>query len=167
MPILVKNIVRFGGKQEDIDKLLAYIHDDKEDLPITFDKIIPRPKTAEECPKEYLLNENSHIEIDKDYPFLDWLEWQIANWNTKWDAYDQYFANPKMLIFFTANSFPAKVLTKLTEIAKSYNTIITAEAAREDYCEDYGYYFMVGGNAFYEPLDGNHEKHARKVWEEY
>lgn len=56
----------------------------------TYNSVVPSPKIKEECPKEYLINENSHVQILEDRPWFDWYKWNIDNWGVKWDACDPY-----------------------------------------------------------------------------
>lgn len=56
----------------------------------TYEAVIPSPKIKEECPKEYLINENSHVQILEDKPWFDWYRWNSSNWGVKWDACNSY-----------------------------------------------------------------------------
>ncbi len=45
---------------------------------------------------------------------LDWYEWSIENWGTKWNAYDCKFKNPTTVLFDTAWSAPLPIILKLS-----------------------------------------------------
>lgn len=91
--------------------LKFHYHDDKgekiraiesllkgEDSPLDFNKIIPMPKEQED----------------------NWYNWSIANWGTKWNAYDVTLATKgdwKLVYrFSTAWSIPEPVIKKLAEM---------------------------------------------------
>ena len=62
---------------------------------IDFEKIVPgRPNTEGE----------------------DWYDWSIANWGTKWNAYDIEKIDDNTLLFNTAWSMPQPVIIKLSEM---------------------------------------------------
>lgn len=56
----------------------------------TYEAVIPSPKTKKECPKEYLMNEESYSQALEDRPWFDWYRWNSSNWGVKWDACDAY-----------------------------------------------------------------------------
>ena len=53
-----------------------------------FEKVIPSPKTKEECPANCIINKGSHIELEAERPWFDWYKWNWRNWGTKWNSYD-------------------------------------------------------------------------------
>ena len=84
-----------------------------------FNKIIPQPRTVEECPSEYVIPEterkNSGIEILVDKPWFHWYSWRWDNWGTKWGACDTYKVDENTISFSTAWCPPLKVIEKLSE----------------------------------------------------
>lgn len=70
-----------------MDKYLTS-SDTDEPSRFDFEKVIPSPRTKEECPKEFLTNEYSHIERLEERPWFDWYKWNWRNWGTKWNSYD-------------------------------------------------------------------------------
>lgn len=51
----------------------------------------------------------------KEYGQASWYEWSIANWGTKWNAYEIERVSDTVIRFQTAWSMPAKWLEKLIE----------------------------------------------------
>jgi hypothetical protein len=84
-----------------------------------FNTIIPRPKVLDDT-----------ISPDRDHPqnrlaeketgFSNWYDWAIANWSTKWGAYDfderERGDGRYVFKFETAWSFPEKPFRKLAEM---------------------------------------------------
>jgi len=50
------------------------------------------------------------------YGFNNWYDWNVANWGTKWDAYDTYTFNEITTSFNTAWSPPIKAIQKLADL---------------------------------------------------
>lgn len=121
MPNHVKNVLTFKNlKKEDIDFLVNTITIESEDTPSTywidFNKIIPEPRTEDECPDEYKVNKDSHVRLYDDKPWFDWYKWRNEFWGTKWNAYDRYSMigdNTLTLVFSTAWSTPERVIKRL------------------------------------------------------
>ncbi len=92
MPNWVTTEIKIRGKAEDLaafvkKHIVTYKYDNgrSEDM-LDFETIIPSPKTIEECPKDCIANENSHIVIEEDRPWFDWYKWNINYWGTKWNS---------------------------------------------------------------------------------
>lgn len=86
---------------------------------IDFDLIIPEPRYKKDCPKDCIVNKDSHVMEDKNRPWFDWCAWRNKYWNTKWGAYDGYTHTGKTYIimyFQTAWSFAYPVAEKLAEL---------------------------------------------------
>ena len=127
IPNHVRNVVKIKGIPKDkIDYMLnklavkyVPIGGMKEEWIIDFDLIIPEPRYKSDCPKRYQVNSKSHVEEDKDRPWFDWYEWHIANWGTKWNAYDGYTIIGKTqltFVFNTAWSMPTQIYSLLGEL---------------------------------------------------
>lgn len=69
-----------------------------------YDKIIPEPRTLEECPLDCVVKENSCIEIDEVRPWFDWYKWHIKYWGCKWNASDVSIVRNKcvLTIYFSS-----------------------------------------------------------------
>ena len=124
MPNHVRNVVKISKiKPEEIEMILdmtaTLLHDSKtseEQYMIDFDKIIPEPRFESDCPDEYKVNKESHIERLLDRPWFDWYKWHIDHWGTKWDAYDCYTKIGKsyiQFVFSTAWTVPIPIIQRL------------------------------------------------------
>lgn len=122
MPNHVRHVLKFNNlKGEDIRFILDTISTGLEKAGelhhyIDFDKIIPEPRTEDECPDDCKVSEHSHIMEDEAKPWFDWYTWHLNYWGTKWNAYDGYTKTGKtwvMFVFSTAWSTPEPVIRKL------------------------------------------------------
>lgn len=128
MPNHVKTVVKFKNlKEKDKDFIKEMIarpltekdtlfRADRPSWIIDFDKIIPEPRSKEDCPAGCLITEKSHVVIEDDRPWFNWYEWHLAYWGTKWNAYDGYTEEGKSyltFVFSTAWSVATPVITKL------------------------------------------------------
>lgn len=134
---------------------------------IDFDKIIPEPRDIRDCPKDCIVNKDSHIEEDKDRPWFDWYTWRNKYWNTKWGAYDGetiHTDHTVTLWFQTAWCPPTPIYQKLAEIGYE----LEVKWADENYGENCG-------KAIYKPSEqrwnitkanemGNPVLFASKLW---
>lgn len=100
-----------------------------------FDKIIPQPRTVEECPSKYVIPElerkTSGIEILDDKPWFHWYDWRWDNWGTKWNACDSYKIDEDTISFSSAWCPPLKIIDKMSE--KFPDRIIEFLFVNEDY----------------------------------
>lgn len=184
MPNHVKNVLKFSNlKPKDVDFILKTIatQDEDAELPadkdteykIDFDKIIPEPKTEEECPDEYKVNKDSHIMEYEDRPWFDWYKWHNAFWDTKWNAYDCYTKVGKSYITFvfsTAWSMPYNVMTRLHLLGYDFEL----RYADEDWGNNCGIlmYSSEHGFTHYDEDDmiakrRNAQAFARDLWNRY
>lgn len=90
-----------------------------------FDKIIPEPKTIQECPQKYICDPvKKHIQPCEGREWFDWYTWQYDNWGTKWGACETQTdftgyknGNAKLIIVFdTAWCPPIPVIDKLISL---------------------------------------------------
>lgn len=178
MPNHVKNVLKFRKlKKDDIDFILntiAIAAEDDSGYWIDFDKIIPEPQTEEECPKDCIVNKDSHIEIEKDKPWFDWYEWRNKYWGTKWGAYDCYSIIGKSyikFIFSTAWSTPRPIIEQLRLLGYEFEL----KYADEDYGHNCGIISYEpngtdGKMEFYHEDSssiGAYERFSRRLWEKY
>ena len=123
MPNNVTNLIKFNGKQEDINKVLELIRTGKEC--IDFNTIIPMP--------ENIFRGNVGLEERQKYGSDNWYDWSIAHWGTKWNAYDSHLDKENNTITFdTAWSCPIPVLDALAEICYKHNVEFEGKWADED-----------------------------------
>lgn len=127
MPNHVRTVVKFKNlkSEDDVKFILNIIASPALTTPteeiiewrIDFNKIIPEPRTEEECPEIFLAEPGKAIEEDKEKPWFNWFDWHIANWGTKWNAYDGYTKIGKSYITFvfsTAWNIAIPVIEKLS-----------------------------------------------------
>lgn len=136
MPNHVRTTIKFRNlkKKDDFEFILRMIarplepddllyRPDYEGYHIDFDKIIPQPRTKEECPERYLRTEFSGVEEEVDRPWFDWYKWNCDNWGTKWGAYDGCTEMGKSYILFcfsTAWSLAVPIVNKLTVLGYDF-----------------------------------------------
>ena len=109
----VTNIIELRGKPERVQELLNAIGNDEYGSgSISFEKIIPMPGNL------YMgaISRNGTLPYGKN----NWLDWSLANWGSKWDAYG-FDNRPKeisnsTLWFLSANQPPHPVIQHLSEM---------------------------------------------------
>ena len=142
IPNHVKTVIKISKlKKDDIDIVLNLLASpmttptdpiEKTEYAIDFNKIIPEPEDESECPDEYKVNKESHVELLKDKPWFDWYKWHIDHWGTKWGAYDCYTKIGKTYILFvfnTAWTVPIPIIKRLRILGYP----IDVKYADEDY----------------------------------
>ena len=83
-------------------------------------------------------------EYRKKFGHSDWYNWQIENWGTKWNAYEQVQIDENVIEFQTAWSTPFSLLVNLSELFSE----VTFEVrfADEDFGYNVGEYTLLGGD---------------------
>lgn len=97
MPNHVTNKLTIYGDENKIKECLSAIKGIWKDYPkennrrIDFNKIIPMPEEIKNTQSPNR-DEKQAKELIKKYGYADWYDWSIANWGTKWNAYnfDEY-----------------------------------------------------------------------------
>jgi len=89
--------------------------------------------------------------FQKEFGHDNWYDWQIANWGTKWNAYDQFMNEGEPTIEFnTAWSTPYHAITALSV---KYPTLrFEMEFADEDFGQNVGKYTFLGGECIEEDI---------------
>ena len=107
--------------------------------------------------EEGLINGLKAIKNIKQYGHKDWYNWSIANWGTKWNAYQQSKLTPESTKFETAWSTPFPVMCKLSEMFPS----LTLEVyyADEDIGSNCGSYTLKEGALIKEFNPEGYEAH--------
>ena len=138
MPNHVRNILKFSKlKPKDREFILNNFTTEVEEdfYPLNrcfdFDKIIPEPKTEEECPEDCKVNKDSRVAKDTERPWFDWYTWRNKYWGTKWGAYNGYVrigTSTITFVFSTAWSAPFPIYEQLHEAGYQF----TVRFADED-----------------------------------
>ena len=91
MPNWCENKLQIIGETQNIIKFMEYIKGDGQEL--SFNKIIPEPATAEDCPEEYVIHDeqdarNHHLgwDINDERRWFDWYHWRYTYWGVKWNC---------------------------------------------------------------------------------
>jgi hypothetical protein len=99
------------GKEDMVDKWLSY--------PQLFSMDIYKNKTEEEL-SDYKIRGEEIFNIALQYGFIDWYDWRINNWGTKWNAYDTEIESCDdgclELYFYTATHGAVPLIKKLVEM---------------------------------------------------
>ena len=140
----------------------------------TYEAVIPSPKTKKECPKEYLMNEESHSQALEDRPWFDWYRFHLNHWGTKWNACDGYTkigATQLTFVFSTAWSIPDRIYEKLFTWCDEQGYDIEVRYADEDIGSNCG---MISLKASEHDLTHCHEaeitnpdRFAKYIWDNY
>lgn len=174
MPNHVKNVWKISHIPQDkvqyvSDKITIKLADDTKI--IDFDLIIPEPRYKKDCPKDCIVNKDSHVMEDKERPWFDWYAWRNRYWNTKWGAYDGYTKVGKTYIqcvFQTAWSMAYPVAKELAKLGYD----LDLKWADEDYgsnCGRMSYDAKEDAWTDYEDweLGKSTDEFARRLWDNY
>lgn len=176
IPNHVRNVLELknlkpGEPEKIVNRIVTVYHNsffDTDDKIIDFDLIIPEPRFKQDCPKKYQVNKHSHVEEDIERPWFDWYSWHLANWGTKWNAYDGYTIVGKSyvkLVFNTAWSAPIPIIKKLSHM---YNVNIRYRYADENYGDNCGEIKLYKGEILPEVKEiENPYKFAKDLWTRY
>lgn len=184
MPNHVKNVVRIKNIPKDkIDYVLNKLavkyttpeyKGATEEYIMDFDLIIPEPRFISDCPKNCIVNKDSHVMEDKDRPWFDWYQFHTNYWGTKWNAYDGYTRIGKTqitFIFSTAWSIPGKIYEKLFTWCDDQGFDVEVKYADEDLGSNCGVITLDASEHKTihqtEKVLENPTKHARYLWNNY
>lgn len=104
-----------------------------------------------------------YLENINKYGARTWYEWNIENWGTKWNAYDQKIKEGKTyikFIFSTAWSIPMPIYRKLKKLGLDFEV----KYADEDYGNNCGILKYVNGEEEYISMKGNN-RWCKNLWE--
>lgn len=154
MPNHITNIITIKGTKENVDKVLKFVK--SEDRDFDFEKIKPSPK-------EMLRGALSQEDREK-YP-LNWYDWNLENWGTKWNAYDVKIDDNK-IYFDTAWSTPEPIILKMQEMFQEVD--IECIFADEDRGYNVGEYQLFKNDDGTKFLRTNYfENASNKAYETY
>jgi len=147
MPNHTENIVTIvSTNKKQLEKFKKFVHDEKNDSPFSFQKIVPMPEALKgtlapaqvfDTQKEVDdFNKEKHelmgdaisltksVSLIRRYGFNNWYDWAWENWGTKWDAYDVQLDEWGLTLeyrFNTAWNGPVKVRQRLESIFDNIN----------------------------------------------
>lgn len=83
---------------------------------IDFEKIIPSPKSKDDCPEEFRLDihPNSMVTPTEERPWFNWYNWRNEHWGVSANADTHPHAKDTQLEFDTKWTPPTKILEKLS-----------------------------------------------------
>lgn len=136
---------------------------------IDFDLIIPEPRFKKDCPKECIVNKDSHVQEYEGREWFNWYNWHLAYWGTKWGAYDGYTkigATQLTMVFNTAWSFAEPIANQIIQLCEQIGCDAEFKFADEDYGSNCGTmtYSYKDDDITKEKGD---TKFARYIWDNY
>lgn len=78
------------------------------------------------------------------YGHVDWYDWRVYNWGTKWNACEEYVGDD-YISFQTAWSVPDGILREFANICKQYDVSFDGYYADEDRGNNTGYFNSENG----------------------
>ena len=109
MPNHVSNTVTISGDPEMIELLGKAVTSDE--IPFDFERIIPKPPIVTHVSSDFISSATM-----QSHPKRNAYDWQVANWGTKWNAYDFTESGPTRFSFLTAWSPPLPVIETLSDL---------------------------------------------------
>ena len=91
----------------------------------------------------------------------DSYNWNVANWGTKWNAYDQEMIDDHTLEFLTAWSMPEPVIKALSEMFP--DVLVKIKWADEDLASNCGEIHYKGGREVYANIPDSQSKEAYEL----
>ena len=149
------------GNEDMLDKLFTF--------PQLFSMDIYKDKTEKEL-SDYKIRGEKIFNIALQCGSIDWRDWRINNWGTKWNAYEtdiDCFDGSVVLSFYTANHGAIPVIKKLVEMFP--NLEFFYKYADEVIAYNWGEAYGVDGNfSFKYAEDGSDEAMALYIecWQE-
>jgi hypothetical protein len=153
MPNHITNIISFSDiSAERTNEILEAIKDDEFGIgSIDFNKLIPMP--------EHIFKGNLGTEEREKYGRDNWYDWSVAQWGSKWNAYDflPFDEAVKTIEFHTAWSTVPQVFRALSE--KYPEAIISVSWSDEDFGYNVGKREYQNGDVIFEdvPMGGSKE----------
>jgi hypothetical protein len=66
------------------------------------------------------MTKKRHKELINKYGFDNWYDWSLANWGTKWDAYETYCEKSIKELFYTFDTAWSPPVNWLEKVSKKY-----------------------------------------------
>jgi len=120
-------------------------------------------KVKESDPELWKLGQQYYNNI-RDYGAPNWYDWSIANWGTKWDAYNQSVIDDNTIEFLTAWSGIPELLCELSE--KFPDVAMIYSYADEEWGCNVGEYQFEGGEITYRNVPNAQSEEACRIAEE-
>ena len=120
MPNWVYNTLYMEGIGK-ADLYSTEIVDGVERKRFDFNKLIPEPKTEEECREKYggdkfIDNDDHHLEHDDGREWFNWYDWHVKYWGTKWNAVETIIDDDDTVRFQTAWGAPEQIFRAITRM---------------------------------------------------
>lgn len=148
---------------EEAKRMIAYGWTDKKKRKVnTYEKLVAyleERDTKEELEKN---KKEAQTALDniKKYGHKDWYSWSIANWGTKWNAYEVIADYGNTFEFQTAWGTPVEVIKALSKMFKS--VVFFVQYADEDIGSNCGEYEVKNGEIIFE--EEGDRKFANELW---
>jgi len=132
MPNWIGNNVTVSGDEQQMNDFFSNCFTDGS---IDFEKIIPSPKTKEECPEKYICDcKKEGIEDVNGGNWFNWYKWRIDKWGVKWNACDGYIHRQGDFFYFaTPWGIPYGIYEKLTEMYQKLKFEVEIEDGDEPF----------------------------------
>lgn len=101
-------------------------------------------------PRIHALTDEQALILIREYGALNWYEWDLGHWGTKWNAYDAERLSDTEVRFDTAWAHPEKVLIALSK--KFPQATVTVKYADEDLGSNLGSYILQNGERVSEEM---------------
>lgn len=109
MPNHVYNTVTADGDEKVVELLDIAVH--SEERPFDFNRIVPVPPIV-----EAICTGGLSLQTQLEHPHRNWYDWQLANWGTKWNAYEFVATEPGRYEFCSAWNPPIPVVRTLSTL---------------------------------------------------
>jgi hypothetical protein len=109
------------------------------------------------------LTQEMHDDLIMKYGHAEWRSWQVENWGTKWNAYNQDELSENVISFETAWSTPHSLIERLS--MRYPDALFTVKFADEDFGSNTGQYTYKNGEAseVYVPQSGSLEAYRAAI----
>lgn len=137
------------GDDSELKRMLDYPWVKAENIK-TPQQLVDHFLAEEKGDKDYIQEARIALDNIEKYGHKDWYSWCVANWGTKWNAYNLSNEGENKISFDTAWSTPAQVIERLSEMFPHIE--IALEFADEDFGFNCGKVVFLAGNVIEENI---------------